>query len=189
MIRHLPNALTFARMLAVPLLVYLLVLEQKSIPGTYAFISALVFVIASLTDTFDGILARKLNVVTRIGKLFDPLADKIVVLAVLVMLTGLDRIEAWVVVVILAREFAVNMLRMFAVEEGVILPAGQGGKIKTTLQMVGISLVLLYESYFGLPILAIGQYLIYASAVLAWWTGVEYFVAYVRGVGKNDEKV
>lgn len=181
MIRHIPNLLTLGRALSVPLLVWILVLEEHAPAGSYTFEAALVFFIAALTDMIDGWLARELDVVSRVGKLIDPLADKVIVLAALVMLTGLGRLEAWIVVVIMAREFAVNMLRNFAVEDGVVLPAGRGGKIKTFVQMAGINLLLLYNDYWGLPIAATGRVLIYASAVIAWVSGIQYFVAYFRG--------
>lgn len=176
--RNIPNILTSGRALAVPLVVWFLVQEGRHDGHEYTLYAAVTFFLASWTDYIDGHLARRWNVVSRFGKLVDPLADKLLVLSALIMLSGLGRIEAWVVVVVLAREFAVNTLRMLAASEGVVMPADQGGKAKTMAQMAGVFFLLLHIPLLGVRFDLIGRSLVYISALIAWVSGAQYFVRY-----------
>ena len=138
---NLPNLLTVVRICLVPVFVLLLVLEDLWVGLRY--IALAIFVLASLTDWVDGKIARKKNIVTRFGKLMDPLADKILVASGFIMLTGLGVVPAWVTVLVVCRDFLLNTIRMFGTEAGVTISAGVYGKIKTAFQMVTITLGLL----------------------------------------------
>jgi len=166
---NLPNKLTITRMLIVPVFIVILMLE-------YYVISAVVFILASLTDMFDGMIARKYNLVTNFGKIMDPLADKILVVAALVCLVQLGDVPAWMVIVILAREFTVTGLRTAAAAQGIVIAAGTTGKIKTILQMIAIPALLLQNwpfSYIGFPF---AQIMLWASLIMTVVSGVEYVV-------------
>ena len=131
---NLPNALTLLRILLVPVVVVALLDET---PNGDA-IAAGVFALAALTDTLDGYIARQRDAVTTFGKLMDPIADKLLVAASLIALVSLDRLAAWIAMVIIAREFAVTGLRMVAAEQGVVIQASWLGKVKTILQVAAI---------------------------------------------------
>ena len=166
---NLPNKLTIARMLVVPIFVVVLMFEHY-------VISAIIFILASLTDMFDGMIARKYNMETNFGKIMDPLADKILVVAALVCLVQLGDVPAWMVIVILAREFTVTGLRTAAAAQGIVIAAGTTGKIKTILQMIAIPALLLQNwpfYYIGFPF---AQIMLWASLIMTVISGVESVV-------------
>lgn len=142
---NLPNKLTILRVILIP--VFLAALFLAPVPMN-RYIAVLIFIVASLTDLLDGKIARKYNMVTNFGKFMDPLADKLLVMSALVSMVALEDLPAWVVIVILAREFAITGFRTLAVEAGIVLAASWWGKVKTTVQMVMIIVVLL-ELPFG----------------------------------------
>ena len=129
-------------------------------------LAGLVFTIAALTDTFDGYFARKNGMVTNLGKIIDPLADKILVIAALISLVQLQRLPAWIVVIILSREFFVTGLRMVAASEGVVISASRGGKVKTVTQVIAI-LLMIFDLPGGLPAM-------WVALVATLWSGMEY---------------
>ena len=131
-------------------------------------IAGVVFIIASLTDAADGYIARKRNLITNMGKFIDPLADKILVLAVLTALVELHRFPAWMVIVIISREFIVSGLRMVAASEGVVIAASKGGKLKTVTQIIGIIMLL-----FGIPL---AMPVMWVAVALTVWSGIDYVV-------------
>ncbi len=133
---NLPNILTVARICLVPVFVVLMALN--GVWEYMKYIALGVFALAAITDFLDGIIARKKGIVTRFGKLMDPLADKILVASGFIMLTGLGVIPAWVTVIVVARDFLLNTLRMFGTEAGETIAAGVTGKIKTAFQMLTI---------------------------------------------------
>lgn len=133
---NLPNILTVARICLVPVFVVLMALND--VWEYMKYVSLGIFVLAALTDFLDGIIARKKKIVTRFGKLMDPLADKILVASGFIMLTGLGVIPAWVSVIVIARDFLLNTLRMFGTEAGETIAAGVTGKIKTAFQMLTV---------------------------------------------------
>src|SRR5919198_1234601 len=135
---NVPNFLTVLRILLVPVIVVALLAET---PNGDAF-AAVVFALAAFTDGLDGYIARSRGSVTTFGKLMDPLADKLLIIAPLVSLVSLGRIAPWVAMVIIAREFAVTALRMLALEQGVVIPAGTLGKLKTITQVAAIFAVI-----------------------------------------------
>ena len=131
-------------------------------------LAGLVFTIAALTDTFDGYFARKHGMVTNLGKIIDPLADKILVIAALISLVQLQRLPAWIVVIILSREFFVTGLRMVAASEGMVISASRGGKVKTVTQVIAI-LLMIFDLPGGLPAM-------WVALVATLWSGMEYLV-------------
>ena len=139
----LPNLITYLRILAIPAV--LAVMQHDS--RWNAFLAAILFGLASATDALDGYLARRMNLTSVIGKLLDPLADKLIVTGTLVMLVDLGRVSAWLVVLILAREMLVTGLRSIAAGEGVVIAARDLGKQKTAFQMVGIWCLLVHYRY------------------------------------------
>ncbi len=150
---NLPNKLTIFRMILVPIMVIIPFLGIKTevlgIPLTYIIIDA-IFIIASLTDKLDGYLARKNNQVTTFGKFLDPLADKILVLAAMMMLVEMAKLPAWIPIIVLTREFIVSGYRLVAVEQGgKVIAASKWGKLKTVTQMIAIILAFLDLHAFG----------------------------------------
>jgi CDP-diacylglycerol--glycerol-3-phosphate 3-phosphatidyltransferase len=190
---NVPNLLTMARIVMIPVLLWFL---DKGTP-TGGFWAAIVFSLAAITDVLDGWLARKLDVVSVLGKFMDPLADKLIVMASLVWMIPMGRIPAWVVVVLLAREISVTGLRSVAASEGVVISAGQEGKTKTALQMIGIiALVLGYPyhlSYLGIDLgvvdlVHVGRMLVYLSLVFSIASAAQYVRLFAAAVEAKEQK-
>jgi CDP-diacylglycerol---glycerol-3-phosphate 3-phosphatidyltransferase len=177
-----PNLLTLGRVALIPLFLYLLSYENRR----NSFLAAAIYSVAALSDWVDGWLARVSGKVTTLGKFLDPLADKVIVLSALVMLVRLGRAPVWVVVVILAREFLISGLRTIAVSEGLVIPASQRGKWKTSLQLTGIICLMLHYHFaidylFGTAMTdfqTVGSALLYLSLVPAFVSAVEYVRAF-----------
>lgn len=187
---NLPNVLTLARIAAVPIVVVLMMFESKE----NCFWAAAIFSLAAITDWLDGYLARKWQIVTVLGKFLDPLADKLVVMGALIMLIPHDRVPAWAVFVILAREMVVTGLRSIASSEGIVIAASSLGKYKTIFQMVAIIGLLLHYKYywfFGVQLDFLhpsmhntGLFFFYVSLVLTIWSGVDYFAKFFKVFAK-----
>jgi CDP-diacylglycerol--glycerol-3-phosphate 3-phosphatidyltransferase len=173
---NLPNILTSIRILLVPILVVVLLTKFEG----KEFVGLGLFLLAALTDFLDGFIARRLNVVSRFGQLLDPAADKILVAAAFVSLVELDpRVTpSWMVVAILAREFAVGALRSFAAAERLVIPAGWSGKVKTGTQIVSISLLIIYNKLGEFAHLAPTS--LWIAMIVTIYSGIEYFVTYRR---------
>ncbi len=138
---NLPNKLTVARVLMIP---FFVVFMLTDLGGAYAkYISVAIFIVASLTDLLDGKIARKYNLVTNFGKFMDPLADKLLVCSAMICLVEMDRLAAWMVIVIISREFIISGFRLIASDNGVVIAASYWGKFKTTFQMLMIILLIL----------------------------------------------
>jgi CDP-diacylglycerol--glycerol-3-phosphate 3-phosphatidyltransferase len=188
---NLPNGITLARIGSIP--VFLLFTWYES--RTNSLVAALIFVVSGATDFLDGWLARRRGLVTVIGKFIDPLADKLVVVSALVMLVHLGRVAAWVVIVIMAREFIITGLRAVASSEGIVIAASQEGKYKTTLQIAAIAFLLLHYRYtvdflVGTVVVdanATGTLLLYLSLGFSLWSAVRYLVDFVRAVYRKEE--
>jgi CDP-diacylglycerol--glycerol-3-phosphate 3-phosphatidyltransferase len=163
---NLPNVLTVLRILLVPVLVAALL----SATASGDLLAAVVFVVASVTDALDGWIARRRKSESTFGKLMDPLADKLLVVAALVSLVSLDRLSAWVAMVIIAREFAVTGLRQLAMEEGHVIPASMWGKVKTVTQ-IAMVLVLIAVDDTTVAV----DLLVYATVFVTIASGVDYF--------------
>lgn len=197
---NLPNLLSLARILMVPVLVVVLMTKVTN----HEVIGVVVFWIASITDWLDGYLARRWKQVTTLGKLLDPLADKLLVAGALISLVELNLAPAWMTFIILAREFAVTGLRGIASEEGLTIPAGTIGKWKMGFQVAAISCLILgprldywlyewthrdifhffiqlnrpYTFFWGMGVL-----LLWGAVILATWSAISYFHAFWRVVG------
>jgi CDP-diacylglycerol--glycerol-3-phosphate 3-phosphatidyltransferase len=183
---NLPNAITLARIALIPVFLWFTYYESR----LDSFYAAMIFTLTGATDFLDGWVARRNNLVTVIGKFLDPLADKLIVMAALVMLVHLGRIAAWVVIVVMAREFIVTGLRSIAMSEGIVIAAGQEGKYKTSLQIAAIAFLLLHYTYpidfiwltFDLDANRVGTWLLYVSLVFSVWSAWSYFSGFLRAV-------
>jgi CDP-diacylglycerol---glycerol-3-phosphate 3-phosphatidyltransferase len=175
---NVPNVLTLVRFVAVPVLVVALL---GAIPGGDA-LAAAVFALAAVTDGLDGYIARSRGSVTTFGKLMDPLADKLLIVAALVSLVSLDRLEAWVAMVIISRELAVTGLRTLAAERGVVIAASWLGKVKTALQ---VAAVLALIAVNPAPLWA--NLLVYAAVAATVISGVDYFFG-LRGIIEEQRR-
>lgn len=168
---NLPNSLTIFRVACIPLLVLLLFFPHKAT----SFLAALVFGLASISDLLDGFLARRHQLVTTFGEFLDPMADKLVVSAALIMLIPLGRVPAWMVVVIVGRELAITGLRSVAVSEGKVISADQLGKKKMVFQIVAILGLLLHYDYFGVNFHVVGMFFLWVAVIVTLWSGINYF--------------
>jgi CDP-diacylglycerol--glycerol-3-phosphate 3-phosphatidyltransferase len=164
---NLPNALTLVRIFAVPLLVALLMTR-------YMLVAALIFLAASLTDLLDGYLARKRGQITTLGVLLDPVADKLLISSAFISLIQYDIVEAWMVVIIVGREFAVSGLRSIASTQGFAISASELGKIKMVAQVAAITLLILGHQEFP-ALYPLGQYALYAVVLFAIVSAIDYF--------------
>ena len=171
--QSVPNILTLCRIFAAPVLVVLLSFPT---PVNRA-VAALLFVLASTTDYFDGYLARRYNVISSVGKLLDPMADKLLVMAALIMLVacGEGSVPAWMVVIILGREIMITSLRGVASTQGVVIEAEELGKYKTILQIFAITGLCMHYHYFWIDFHFGGMYFLWASLILSIWSGMDYF--------------
>ena len=174
--KQLPLWLTLFRMLSVPFIVALILMA----PPLWNWLSAGLFILASLSDWLDGYYARKYKVESNLGRLLDPIADKFLVSTVLILLIPLGRIEALLVVVLLNRDIIINGLRSFAASEGKIISAGSLGKWKTALQMVAIPAILIYDSVGPLSGQWIGYWGLWASLVLSLISAGQYLWGYLK---------
>ena len=167
---NIPNLLTSFRIFSIPLIVVLL-----TSPGPLpSFLAALVFTIAALTDLLDGYFARLHKRETAVGKLLDPMADKLLILSGMIMLIPLDRIPAWMVVLIIGREVAITGLRGIASAEGVVIAASRWGKGKTVLQSLALVGLMLHYQYFGINFQILGMILLWIALAVTLWSGIDY---------------
>lgn len=171
---NLPNLLSIFRILLVPPLVVVLLTEVEG----KEWWGLGLFLLAAGMDFLDGFIARRRNQVTRLGTLLDPAADKILLSAAFISLVEIGEAEAWVVVVIIAREFAVSTLRSFAASENLVIPAGFSGKIKTVVQIVSVALLIIKNQLGELGHLA--PFSLWVAVVVTVYSGAEYFARFGR---------
>ncbi len=188
---NLPNMLTMGRVAVIP---FFILLTYYGDPMSSVW-SAVIYALAAITDVVDGWLARRRNLVTVVGKFLDPLADKLIVLAALVMLVRLGRVASGLVIALLAREFIVTGLRTIAASEGMVIAAGQGGKWKTALQLTAIICLLVHYSYdvnfvffhAQASFNRVGTWLLWMSLVASLLSAAEYFKAFVELMDAKED--
>jgi CDP-diacylglycerol---glycerol-3-phosphate 3-phosphatidyltransferase len=175
---NLANALTISRIISVPVIAVLLLSDNL----VYSLISAFLFVIATITDYLDGYLARRMNMESDLGKLLDPLADKLLISTVLIMLIPLHRVPAWMVAVIIGREMAVTGLRGLASEKHVVIAASWLGKYKTAFQCAAIIPLLVHYPILGLQFQEAGEFFLWIALFFTVWSGWDYIYGYARSI-------
>lgn len=180
---NIPNRITLSRIALIPVFVILMVVNfgwgnmtllGATLPVEH-FVGAMIFIVASLTDWIDGHYARKHNLVTNMGKFLDPLADKLLVSAAFILLVELDKAPAWIIIIIISREFAVTGLRLICAEQGEVVAANQLGKIKTWAQILAIVLLLLNNMIFDIWHISADIIMLWVALVFTVWSGIEYF--------------
>jgi CDP-diacylglycerol--glycerol-3-phosphate 3-phosphatidyltransferase len=176
---NIPNLLSLSRVFLAPLVMVFLTARGL---GTFVIktdardiavnigdiIAGIVFIAASITDAADGYVARKKGIVTNLGKFIDPLADKILVVAALISLVELERLPAWIVVIIVSREFIVSGVRMVAAVDGVVIHASKGGKAKTVSQIIAI-VMMIFDTPYAMPVM-------WVAMILTVWSGMDYLI-------------
>lgn len=179
-IDNLPNRLTMFRVFLIPIIIISLYLSKFQIEFleghklALGYIAAWTFVAASITDFFDGYIARKRKIVTVFGSFLDPIADKFLVVSSLILLQELDRIPVLVVIILVLREIYITALRLLANEKGLSVPVGQMGKWKTAAQMVGIPFLMANDYPFGFPMPEVGTAFIYLAALFSLYSALQY---------------
>lgn len=169
-IYNLANYLTMSRVVMIPIVMYFLSSDTRF----YSFMASALFFFASLTDWVDGYIARRNKLITVFGKFLDPLADKLMVISIMIMLIPLGRIDAWIVVVIIAREVTITGLRSIASTEGIVLAAGNLGKYKTGFQLAALVGLTMHYEYYGFDFHFYATILLWIALVLTLWSGFEY---------------
>ncbi len=172
---NLPNKLTVARVILIPFFVFFLLNDAMN--PYFKWIALAIFIVASLTDLADGKIARKYNLVTDFGKFMDPLADKLLVCSAMIGLIELGRIEAWIVIVIIAREFIISGFRLVAADAGVVIAASYWGKVKTTTQMLMVIFMIAEPLLVrvGIPLI-VTQVLMWIALILTVVSLADYLV-------------
>ena len=169
---NLPNKLTIFRVILIPFFVVFLLLDPSN--QTYRYIEDAIFIIASLTDMLDGKIARKYNLVTNFGKFMDPLADKLLVSAAMICLIATGQLAAWIVIVIISREFIISGFRLIASDNGIVIAASYWGKFKTVFQML---MIIVLIANIQMPFFTVlGTILIYVALVLTIVSLIDYIV-------------
>lgn len=170
-INNLPNTLSVIRLVLIPVIVICLYFPGK----LGSFLAALFFGLAAITDLLDGFYARRHKKITSLGKFLDPLADKLLISATMIMLITLNRIPVWVVILIIAREMAVTGLRGIAVVEGIVIEASSLGKYKTIFQLVSLICLSLHYEYLKVDFHIVGMTFLWVALILTMWSGWSYF--------------
>lgn len=171
---NIPTILTLSRIILIPVFVF--TVYQHPLFG------AIVFSIASITDFLDGYLARRSGEVTKFGIIFDPIADKFLVISALIVLVDMERLPAWITITIIVREFLVTGLRMVALSKDIVIPAELGGKLKTTTQITAVLCLILMGSIFDIDLYDVGIVLIWIALVLSVISGAQYTVSFWKRI-------
>ena len=169
-----PNTLTLFRIAAVPIIVILMLFPNR----VACFAAAIIFSVAAITDYFDGYFARRFGLVSNLGKVMDPVADKLLVSSAFIMLAALGWAPAWMVCIIIGREIAVTGLRNIIAEKGEDVSASNLGKYKTGFQIAAAIPLLIHYPFFGLDPHAIGSFFLWGALVFTLWSGIDYFVKF-----------
>ena len=169
-----PNTLTLFRIAAVPIIVILMLFPNR----VSCWVAAILFSAAAITDYLDGYFARRFGLVSNLGKVMDPVADKLLVSSAFIMLTALGWVPAWMVCIIIGREIAVTGLRNIIAEKGEDVSASKLGKYKTGFQIAAAIPLLIHYPFFGLDAHAIGTFFLWGALVFTLWSGIDYFVKF-----------
>jgi len=180
--KQIPNIITISRLALLPILIYLLWDNSYG----YGWYAAGLLTIIGITDLLDGYLARKLDAVTNMGKIIDPMADKLTVLISLLMLMHLNRINVLIPILILSREIIVITLRAVVASKGIVIHASTEGKRKTALQMFGLGGLFIYGDFFGANAAYCGNVLLLMSIVLSWYSAIKYLFNYASYCKKDS---
>lgn len=175
---NLPNLITLLRIFLIP--VFILVFLTPT--GSRSVAAAVVFLIASLTDLMDGYLARRWKQITQLGKFLDPIADKFLVLAALILLVEFHRVSSWIAIVIIGRELAVTGLRAIASSSGIVIAADEAGKYKMVIQTISIVLLILGYKIGFINFHVWGTFLLWISMILAILSGIQYFIKFLNQI-------
>jgi CDP-diacylglycerol---glycerol-3-phosphate 3-phosphatidyltransferase len=167
---NLPTILTLSRIVLIPVFIFTVYMHPV--------FGAFIFGIASLTDFFDGYLARRSGDITKFGIILDPIADKFLIISALIVLVDMARLPAWIAITIIVREFLVTGLRVVALSKDIVIAAELGGKIKTTTQIIAILCLILNTSIFGLDLYDIGLVLIWIALIVSIFSGIQYTILF-----------
>jgi CDP-diacylglycerol--glycerol-3-phosphate 3-phosphatidyltransferase len=189
---NLPNLLTMGRVVMIPIVLWLMYQQTRAAN----FWATILYSLAAITDFVDGYLARRMGLTSVLGKFLDPLADKLIVLAALVLMVELGHVPAWAVIVIMARELSITALRTIAASEGVVIAASRGGKDKTAVQMVALVALILHDPYVldwgfykdAVYLNAVGLVLLYLSVFFAITSAGEYIQLFVAAVEAKEQR-
>lgn len=174
---NIPNCITLIRIGMTPVLVVMLMSPGRGM----SLAAALIFAVVCATDWLDGYLARRMGIITNLGKFLDPLADKLLITAAFIMLIPLGRVPAWAVAFMIGREIAVTGLRAIAVDTGVVIAASSLGKLKTVSQIVCLVPLIVHYPWFGFDFQYAGELLLYVAFALTMWSGLDYFTGFFKG--------
>jgi CDP-diacylglycerol--glycerol-3-phosphate 3-phosphatidyltransferase len=189
-IDNLPNRLTLFRVALIPIIVGLLFATTINTPNSigrsfyFNYASCIFFIMASITDFFDGFFARKYNIVTVFGSFLDPIADKFLVISSLIMLLALSRIHPLVVLILVLRELYITALRLFALEKGISVPVSTLGKWKTATQMIGIPMLMAFDRPFEIDLPFIGTICIVFASAISLYSALEYSLGLIKKIEK-----
>ncbi|MDH5674223.1 MAG: CDP-diacylglycerol--glycerol-3-phosphate 3-phosphatidyltransferase [Myxococcales bacterium] len=190
---NLPNMLTMGRIIAIPVVLWLMWQDTR----VSNFWAVMIYSAAAVTDFLDGYLARRMGLTSLLGKFLDPLADKLIVLATLILMVEQGRVPAWAVLVIAARELSVTALRTIAAAEGVVIAASRGGKDKAAVQMVAVLTLILHDTYFldfgfyagFVSMNAVGLVLLYLSVFFTLTSGGEYVALFIDAIEAKERRL
>jgi len=183
---NLPNTISLIRIGVIPILFFLLLS-----PGPLmSIVIAILFIAAALTDLLDGYVARRYHIVTTMGKFLDPIADKLIVNTAMIMLIPIGRIPAWIVAIIIIRDFIVDGIRNIASSEGLVIDASPLGKRKTLCQIFAVSALMIHYPFFGADAHAVGMVILSIALILTVLSGIEYFIRFYRtGIQKSIKNI
>jgi CDP-diacylglycerol---glycerol-3-phosphate 3-phosphatidyltransferase len=179
---NLPNTITMLRIGVIPVLFCLLISPGPAM----SLVIAILFIAAALTDLLDGYIARRYEIVTTMGKFLDPIADKLIVNTAMILLIPIGRIPAWIVAIIIIRDFSVDGIRNIASSDGMVIQASPLGKRKTLCQIFAVSALMIHYPIFGADAHTVGMVILYIALVLTVTSGVDYFFKFYRNsIGRN----
>lgn len=178
---NLPNTITMLRVSVIPVLFFLLLSPEQA----GSLVIAAFFVIAALTDFLDGYFARKYEIVTVMGKFLDPIADKLIINTAMILMIPIGRIPAWIVAVIITRDFIVDGIRTIASTEGSVIQASKLGKQKTVCQIFAVTALMIHYPFLGIDAHSVGIVILYLALILSVYSGFDYFIKFYRDIVKK----